>query len=213
MWEIIIRPLGRCDYLPTWQAMRQFTSERMSQTRDEIWLLEHPPIYTQGQTGRSEHLIDPGSIPVIKTDRGGQVTYHGPGQVVVYTLLDIARRGQGIRQLVNILEQAVINLLTDYSIVAYALPNAPGVYVAGSKIASLGLRVRHGRVYHGLALNVAMDLTPFSRIHPCGYPNLSITQLTDLCGPCNPLEVADAFVLHLLYLLESKPHRSSSDIF
>ncbi|CAK0759479.1 lipoyl(octanoyl) transferase [Gammaproteobacteria bacterium] len=195
--EPVVRRLGKCDYLPTWEAMRQFTAVRTSQTLDEIWLLEHPPTYTLGQASRSEHLLAPGSIPVIQTDRGGQVTYHGPGQIVAYTLLDITRRGLGVRQLVNILEQTVVNLLADYGIVAHTRLDAPGVYVETAKIAFLGLRIRRGRAYHGLSLNVAMDLSPFSRINPCGYPDLPITQLSDLGGPENLMEVAAALATHL----------------
>ncbi|CAK0743691.1 lipoyl(octanoyl) transferase [Gammaproteobacteria bacterium] len=201
LFEPIVRHFDSCDYLPTWRAMQQFTATRTPLTPDEIWLLEHPPIYTLGQASRPEHLLNPEAIPVIKTDRGGQVTYHGPGQVVAYTLLDIGRRGLGIRHLVNMLEQAVVNLLRDYNITAHARPEAPGVYVGAAKIASLGLRVRHGRVYHGLALNVAMNLSPFARINPCGYPGLAITQLSDLGGPIDSAKVAKALSIHLLGVL------------
>jgi len=206
MVEPIVRHLERCDYLPTWQAMQQFTATRTSQTLDEIWLLEHPPVYTLGQASRPEHLLAPDPIPVIKTDRGGQVTYHGPGQVIAYTLLDIVRRGLGVRSLVNTLEQAVVNLLEDYGIAAHTQPEAHGVYVGMAKIASLGLRVRHGRTYHGLALNVSMDLSPFARINPCGYPGLPITQLSDLGGPTDPVEVAEALAIHLIQTLEAVCH-------
>ena len=184
--------------------MRQFTDTRVAQTPDEIWLLEHDPVYTLGQAGRPEHLIAPGTIPVVQVDRGGQVTYHGPGQVVAYTLLDMVRRGIGVRQLVSILEQAVVNLLSDYHITAHAQPHAPGVYVGAAKIASLGLRIRHGRAYHGVALNVAMDLGPFSGINPCGYPDLPITQLADLGGPTHWPEVAEALAPHLTRLLSQQ---------
>ncbi len=177
---VLIRQLGRQDYLAIWQAMRDFTDQRQQYTEDEIWLVEHEPVYTLGQAGRLEHILDSGNIPVVHSDRGGQVTYHGPGQVVAYTLLDITRLGWGIRRLVTALEQAVVALLANYGITGYPRPEAPGVYVNGAKIASLGLRVRHGRAYHGLALNVAMDLIPFRHINPCGYPGLAVTQLTDL---------------------------------
>lgn len=159
--------------------MRAFTDSRDADTPDELWLLEHPPVFTLGQAGRPEHLLAPGTIPVIQTDRGGQVTYHGPGQLVAYVLLDLRRAGIGIKRLVERLEQAVIDLLAEHGIEAERRANAPGVYVAGAKIASLGLRVRNGCSYHGLALNVDMDLEPFSRINPCGYAGLSITQLVD----------------------------------
>ncbi len=188
-------------YLSSLQAMQQFTATRTPATPDEIWLIEHAPVYTLGQASRPEHLLAPGTIPVIQTDRGGQVTYHGPGQVVAYTLIDIGRRGLGVRHLVNLLEQAVVNLLADYNIAAHSRRDAPGVYVGSAKIAFLGLRIRERRAYHGLALNVDMDLTPFSRINPCGYPGLSITQLADLGGPTQVAQVADALATHLTQLL------------
>ena len=175
-----VRCLGRTDYRPTWAAMRAFTDARTDGTPDELWLTEHPPVFTQGQAGRPEHLLDPGPIPVVPIDRGGQVTYHGPGQVLAYLLLDIRRRGLGVRELVERMEQGVIALLAEEGINARGRRDAPGVYVGEAKIAALGLRVRHGRCYHGLALNVAMDLAPFSRINPCGYPGLAVTQLADL---------------------------------
>jgi lipoyl(octanoyl) transferase len=177
---LIVRRFGTIEYLPTWQAMKAFTEARDRTACDELWLLEHPPVFTLGRAGRREHVLDPGPIPVVHVDRGGQVTYHGPGQAVAYLLLDIARLRIGVRQLVTAMEQAVIALLATHGVAAYARPEAPGVYVAGAKIAALGLRVRQGRTYHGLALNVDMDLAPFSRINPCGYPRLAITQLRDL---------------------------------
>lgn len=178
-----VRHLGRRDYAPVWQAMRAFTDAREAGTADELWLLEHTPVFTLGQAGREEHLLDPGDIPVIKADRGGQVTYHGPGQLVAYLLLDLRRAGVGVRRLVGLLEQAVIDLLADYGVQACARADAPGVYVDGRKLASLGLRVRRGCSFHGLALNLGMDLAPFGRIDPCGYPGLEVTRLADLGGP------------------------------
>lgn len=176
---LLLRRLGRCEYRPVFDAMRAFTDGRAATTPDELWWVEHPPVFTQGVAGKPEHLLAPGDIPVVRADRGGQVTYHGPGQLVVYCLLDVRRLGLGARALVTILEQAVIELLAAHGIVAQARPNAPGVYLEGAKVASLGLRIRQGRSYHGLSLNVAMDLEPFSRINPCGYPGLRVTQLRD----------------------------------
>lgn len=178
--SLILRQLGRRAYQPVWQAMRTFTDTRQADTPDELWLVEHPPVFTQGQAGKAEHLLAPGDIPVVQTDRGGQVTYHGPGQVVLYVLVDLRRAELGVRALVSHLERAVINLLASYGVPAAARPDAPGVYVNEAKIAALGLRVRQGRSYHGLALNVAMDLAPFARINPCGYQDLPVTQLADL---------------------------------
>lgn len=176
---LLLRRLGRCEYRPVFDAMRAFTDGRDATTPDELWWVEHPPVFTQGVGGKPEHLLAPGDIPVVRADRGGQVTYHGPGQLVVYCLLDVRRLGLGARALVTILEQAVIELLAAHGIVAQARPDAPGVYLEGAKVASLGLRIRQGRSYHGLSLNVAMDLEPFSRINPCGYPGLRVTQLRD----------------------------------
>lgn len=172
--------LGLRPYRETWQAMQAYTDLRDDNSQDQLWLLEHPRVFTLGQAGRLEHLLDPGQIPVVRTDRGGQVTYHGPGQLVAYLLLDLRRAGLGIRRLVTLLEESVIALLAEQGIAAAARKDAPGVYVAGAKIASIGLRVRHGRTFHGLSLNVDMDLEPFSRINPCGYPGLAVTQLNDL---------------------------------
>ncbi len=180
---------GLQDYLPTLEAMREWTDARREDTRDEVWLLEHPPVFTLGQAGRLEHVIAPGEIPVVQSDRGGQVTYHGPGQLIAYPLLDLRRAGLGVKRLVNLLEQCVIDLLDTYGITAARRPSAPGVYVADAKIASLGLRIRNGCSYHGLALNVAMNLEPFRRINPCGYPGLAITQISDLVSG---ITVADA---------------------
>jgi len=178
--DIVVRHLGRRDYQPTLEAMQRFTAGRDGNTRDELWIVEHPPVFTLGQAGRPEHVLNPGDIPVVQVDRGGQVTYHGPGQVVIYLLLDLKRRKLGVRELVTRMEQAVIDLLGEEGIEAQARPDAPGVYVGDAKIAALGLRVRRGCSYHGLAFNVAMDLEPFTRINPCGYAGLAATQLADL---------------------------------
>ncbi len=178
--EAIVRSLGRVEYVPTWRAMQAFTAQRTPDTADEIWLLEHPPVYTQGQAGKPEHLIAATDIPVVPIDRGGQITYHGPGQVVAYVLVDLRRRGYGIRELVARMEQAVIDLLAAQGVTASRLAGAPGVYVDGAKIAALGLRVKHGCTYHGLALNVDMDLGPFAAINPCGYAGMRVTQCRDL---------------------------------
>ena len=177
---LLVKRLGIRDYLDTWKAMRAFTDSRVATSQDELWLLEHPPIFTLGQAGRREHILDAGEIPVLQVDRGGQVTYHGPGQLIAYVLLDLGRAHLGIKALVHLLEAAVIDLLVDLGIDAVTRPQAPGVYVHGAKIASLGLRVRHHCSYHGLALNLDLDLEPFSRINPCGYPGLAVTRLTDL---------------------------------
>lgn len=186
---LLVRHLGLQDYAQTWQAMTEFTNTRTAETPDEIWLVEHPPVFTQGQAGKPEHLLVPGDIPVIKTDRGGQVTYHGPGQLVAYPLLDLRRLKLGVRDLVTLIEQTLVSVLNHYGIEAYPKPDAPGVYVAGAKIASLGLRVRRGCSFHGLSLNVAMDLAPFLRINPCGYQGLVMTQMRDLLD--SPPELTD----------------------
>jgi len=176
----IIRHLGLCHYQPIWQAMKAFTQNRTTATPDELWVLEHFPVFTQGLAGKPEHILNPGSISVIKSDRGGQVTYHGPGQLILYLLLDLKRHRTGIRQLVTLLEQAVIKLLQEcYQLDAYARQEARGVYVKDAKICSIGLRVRKHYTYHGLALNVNTDTTPFSRINPCGFSNLTITRLSE----------------------------------
>jgi len=179
--EVLLHRLGRVDYEPTWRAMQAFTSARAAGAADELWLLEHPPVYTLGVAGRAEHLPRVANgIPVVRTDRGGQITYHGPGQIVLYTLLDLRRRGLAVRPLVRLLELSVIDLLADFGIAAAARVEAPGVYVAGAKIAALGLRIRDGCCYHGLAFNADMDLTPFRAIDPCGYSGLAVTQARDL---------------------------------
>lgn len=178
--SLYLRRLGLRDYLPVYEAMQAHTTARTPDSRDELWLVEHPPVFTQGRNGKPEHLLDPGDIPVIQIDRGGQVTYHGPGQIVVYALLDLPRRQAGVRDLVSALERSVIELLAGHGITAEARSDAPGVYVNGAKVASLGLRIKRGRSYHGLSLNVDMDLEPFSRINPCGYRGLAVTKLRDL---------------------------------
>ena len=190
--------LGRVDYEPTWRAMQRRTDEATEATRDEIWFLEHPPVFTMGMNARAEHLLAVGDIPVVDIDRGGQVTYHGPGQLVVYPLLDLSRRGLGVRSLVEGIERAVIATLADGGIVARGSREAPGVYVDARKIASVGLRIRRSRSYHGLALNVAMDLEPFARINPCGYAGLQMTQVSALGGPADVRLVAEALAPHLL---------------
>ena len=193
----IVRRLGRVEYEPTWRAMQRFTDERTDGTPDEIWFLEHPPIFTLGVNASRAHLLAPGNIPVVQIDRGGQVTYHGPGQLVVYPLIDLRRLGLGIRAFVTALERAVIDLAAGFRIVAECRRNAPGVYVAGEKLASVGVRVRRGGSYHGLALNVGLDLEPFSRINPCGYEGLRMTQLAALGGPRTVGECSDALEPHL----------------
>lgn len=172
--------MGVVEYLTTWQAMKEFTAQRTRETPDEIWLLEHPSVYTQGIAGKPEHLLFPSQIPVIRTDRGGQITYHGPGQVILYLLLDLHRRQLYIRQLVRKMEGAVIDLLDEYGVVAQGSEEAPGVYVNGAKIASLGLKIRRGACYHGIAFNADMDLAPFTAINPCGYHGLRVTQAKEL---------------------------------
>jgi lipoyl(octanoyl) transferase len=185
--------------------MRAFTDARDAATPDELWLCQHPPVFTLGQAGRPEHLRDPGGIPIVQTDRGGQVTYHGPGQVVAYLLLDLRRARLGVRRLVDLLEHSVIDILAGQGISAASRPDAPGVYVAGAKIASLGLRVRNGCSYHGLALNVAMDLSPFERIDPCGYPGLRVVQLRDLLGTADPESTAEALARAIARRLGREP--------
>ena len=200
-----IRELGVLDYERTWLAMQRFTDERklVPDTQDEVWLVQHPPVFTQGQAGKAEHLLLPGDIPVVKSDRGGQVTYHGPGQLVAYLMLDVRRLGYGVRELVTRMEQCLIDLLASYGVSAAAKADAPNVYVDGAKIASLGLRIRNGCSFHGLALNVDMDLEPFRRINPCGYAGLAMTQLRDHAGPIEFAEVGarlrSQLVKHLDY--------------
>ena len=173
-----VRRLGLMDYEPVWRAMQTFTDQRDEDTPDELWLVEHPPVFTQGQAGRAEHILAPGDIPVIQVDRGGQVTYHGPGQIVAYPLIDIGRLELGVRKLVTGIEQAIIDVLQYYGVDAQLLEGAPGVYIDGVKIASLGLRIRKGKSFHGLSFNINMDLEPFQRINPCGYEGLQVTNLS-----------------------------------
>ena len=187
-----IRHLGLRPYLETWDAMRTYTAARDTNSAYELCLVQHPPVFTQGQAGKTEHLLAPGDIPVIHIDRGGQITYHGPGQIIMYLLLDIRRSNIGIRSLVSMIENSVITLLQTHGINAAARPDAPGVYVAGDKIASLGLKVSNGRTYHGVALNVDMDLEPFTRINPCGLVGMHMTQLRDLGIPLSPTAAGDA---------------------
>lgn len=201
MAALTVRQLGLLPYQPVWQAMQRFTNERGPEAADEIWLLEHQPVFTQGQAGKPEHLLLPGDIPVVQADRGGQVTYHGPGQLIAYLLLDVRRSGLGVRELVSRMEQALVALLAEYGVEAHARADAPGVYVGAAKIASLGLRIRHGRSFHGLALNVDMDLEPFRRINPCGYSGLAMTQLRDLVGPIDFAEVRERLQRQLVQQL------------
>jgi len=178
--SLIVRNLGEQNYREVWQAMVDFTRDRTDDTDDEIWLLEHTPVFTQGQAGKPEHLLFPGDIPVVQSDRGGQVTYHGPGQLIAYPLLDLRRLHIGVRDLVTLIEQTLVDVLQSYGIDSYPKADAPGVYVNEAKIASLGLRVRRGCSFHGLGLNVSTDLAPFSRINPCGYQGLAMTRMSDL---------------------------------
>jgi len=189
--DIVIRHLGRVAYEPTWRDMQRFSQARDESTPDELWVLEHPPVFTLGQAGRREHLLQATEIPVVPIDRGGQITYHGPGQVVIYVLVDLKRRGYGVRELVSRMEEAVIELLAESGVKAERKPGAPGVYVEGKKIAALGLRIKQGRSYHGLALNVDMDLAPFSLINPCGYPGMAVIQTRDLGIEASMDELAD----------------------
>lgn len=197
--QLRLRKLGLIDYQTCWDAMRDFTEARGASTPDEIWLLQHPRVFTQGQAGKAEHVIAPGDIPVIQVDRGGQVTYHGPGQIVGYLLIDIRRRGLGIRWLVNGIEKAIIAVLEQYGVKSFAKPEAPGVYLQGAqgkgrdgaKIAALGMRVRRGCTFHGLSLNIDMDLEPYARINPCGFSGLAVAQLRDLVDNVPPLETVE----------------------
>ncbi len=200
---VAVRRLGRVDYEPTFRAMQEFSAARTAETPDEIWLCEHPPVFTLGLAGKPEHLLRDIGIPVIKIDRGGQITYHGPGQVVAYLLLDLRRRKFGVRELVQRMEQALIDLLAEYGVAAARLVGAPGVYVGGAKIGALGLRVKNGCCYHGLALNVDMDLEPFAAINPCGYEGMPVTQMKELCGKMGLSTVPDRLLVHLQRILET----------
>ncbi len=201
-----IRRLGQVPYEPTWQAMREQTLARAGDAganiADELWLVEHPPVFTQGQAGKPEHVLRDIGIPVVPIDRGGQITYHGPGQVVVYLLLDLQRRHLKVRELVKLIEQAVIDLLAEHQVTAVRHDGAPGVYVGDAKVAALGLRVRNGCCYHGVSLNVDMDLSPFAAINPCGYEGLAVTQLRDLGVNLTPLAAGEALLTHLQKQLE-----------
>lgn len=201
--SLVIRQLNTMDYSQVWQAMKDFTDNRDISTADELWLVEHPAVFTQGQAGKAEHLLVPGDIEVVKADRGGQVTYHGPGQQVIYFMINLRRKKIGIRQLVTLLENSIIAALADYDITAYAKADAPGVYVDERKIASLGLRVRKGCSFHGLAININMDLSPFLRINPCGYAGLEMIQTADINGPKDTASASDALVKHIIPLLEA----------
>jgi len=201
--SLVIRQLNTMDYSQVWQAMKDFTDNRDNATADELWLVEHPAVFTQGQAGKAEHLLVPGDIEVVKVDRGGQVTYHGPGQLVVYVMINLRRKKIGVRQLVTLIENSIVSALTDYDIAAYPKADAPGVYVDEKKIASLGLRVRKGCSFHGLAMNVNMDLSPFLRINPCGYAGLEMVQTADLHGPKDTASASTALVKHLINLLEA----------
>ncbi|MBL6750888.1 MAG: lipoyl(octanoyl) transferase LipB [Nevskia sp.] len=212
---IVVRRLGLRPYADTYEQMRAFTAARTPDTPDELWLLEHPPVFTQGQGGKPEHLLAPGDIPVVQSNRGGQVTYHGPGQAVVYVLLDLGRRGYGPRELVSRLERAMIDTLAGYGIAARAQAGAPGVYVpdAGGvlrKIGSLGLRISRGRSYHGLALNVNMDLEPFARINPCGLVGMRMTQVADLGGPAAVAQVMRDLERRLVVQLGAPAHSAGN---
>lgn len=206
---LTIRRFGQVDYHDSWRAMVRFTDDRGRDTPDELWLLEHPPVYTLGRAGDPGHILDSGRIPVIISDRGGQVTYHAPGQLIAYVLLDLERLGLGVKALVEVLEQAVIDMLEESGVQGARRPGAPGVYVNGSKVAALGLRVRRRCTLHGLAVNVGMDLEPYGRIHPCGYPDLSVTQLADLGIGLSMPEVQATVVRHLSRHLAMLPEDAS----
>lgn len=197
----IVRRLGRVDYEPTWRAMQRFTDERNAATADEIWFLEHPPVFTLGMNASPAHVLAPGDIPVVQIDRGGQVTYHGPGQLVVYPLVDLRRAKLGARDIVTALEKSVIQMAAEFGITAEARREAPGIYVGGKKLGSVGIRIRRHSSYHGLAVNVNLDLEPFQRINPCGYQGLEMTQLAEIGGPGTVERAADALEPHLLRAL------------
>lgn len=203
---ILIRNLGLQPYDPVSRAMHEFTDTRTDATPDEIWLVEHHPVFTQGQAGKAEHVLMPGDIPVVQSDRGGQVTYHGPGQQVMYVLINLKRRKLGVRELVTLLEQTVVNTLADVGIEAYPRADAPGVYVQGKKICSLGLRIRKGCSFHGLALNIAMDLAPFLRINPCGYAGMEMTQVNHFQPTADMDKIRGVMIDKFLALLNYPPH-------
>lgn len=195
---LTVKWLGQQDYLSCWQAMQHFTQTRDIDTLDEIWLLEHAPVFTQGQNGKAEHLLNPGAIPVVQTDRGGQITYHGPGQLMIYVLIDLKRKKMNVREFVTHLEQSIIDLLLAYGIQAHAKREAPGIYVQERKIGSIGLRVKRGSTYHGIAFNVAMDLEPFTRINPCGFAKLEMTQFAELGGLKKIQETGEQLINYLM---------------
>jgi lipoyl(octanoyl) transferase len=206
MSSLLIRRFpGFQPYEPMWRAMQAFTDARTAETADELWVVEHEPVFTLGQAGKWEHVLMPGNIPVVPVDRGGQVTYHGPGQIVAYPLIDLRRAGIGVREFVQRIEQAIIDTLAEWNIVAVRKDGAPGVYVAGAKVAALGLRVRRGCTFHGLAFNVNMDLEPFHRINPCGFQGLQVTQVLDLGGPSRLAEVESVLVAELARQLRLQP--------
>jgi len=199
-----VRRLGRVEYEPTWHAMQAFTATRTPETPDELWIVEHPPVYTLGQAGKPEHILEDVGIPIVKIDRGGQVTYHGPGQVVIYLLLDLSRLKIKVRELVTAIEQAVIDFLAAHSVSAERRAGAPGVYVGAAKVAALGLKIKNGCSYHGLSLNVDMDLHPFTAINPCGYAGLKVTQTRDLGVPLTAHEAGEQLSQHLLKHLDTQ---------
>lgn len=200
--QLVVRKLGRKDYEPVWKAMHDFTDNRTEDTRDEVWLVEHNPVFTQGQAGKAEHLLNTGDIPVVQSDRGGQVTYHGPGQLVAYFLINLRRKKLGVRELVTHIENLVIETLNAYNIESTARPDAPGVYVDDKKVCSLGLRIRKGCSFHGLALNINMDLSPFLRINPCGYAGMEMVQVSQLGGPQQVGVVEDELIKALITILD-----------
>ncbi|MFZ2854602.1 MAG: lipoyl(octanoyl) transferase LipB [Rhodocyclaceae bacterium] len=202
--HLTVRQLGRTEYEPTWHAMQEFTATRTPDTVDEVWVCEHPPVYTLGLAGKPEHLLNDIGIPLIRIDRGGQITYHGPGQVVIYLLIDLPRRRLKVREIVSRIEQSVIDLLAEHSVKAERHGGAPGVYVGPAKVAALGLRVKHGCCYHGVSLNVDMDLSPFAAINPCGYPGMPVTQTKDLGIGLAPSQAAQELAGHLKVQLERK---------
>lgn len=211
--SLLIRQLGVQDYTSVWQAMQAFTQTRDDASTDEIWLLQHPPVYTLGLNGKRKHLLVANAIPVIDVDRGGQVTYHGPGQLVAYTLIDLKRKQLGVRDLVQHIEQAIMELLAEYAIEAERKPDAPGVYVDGAKIAALGLRIKKERSYHGLSLNIDMDLSPFTAINPCGYEGMPVTQLRDLANRTIVIaDVAKQLIKHLSRQLQYNDMNYSQEV-
>ena len=207
----VIHSLGLVEYQPTWDAMKRFTAERTSETRDEIWLVQHPPVYTQGLAGKPEHLLHSTDIPVVKIDRGGQITYHGPGQIVAYLLLDMRRWKINVRELVRLMEQAVIDLLGEYGVAAQSREDAPGVYVGDAKIAALGLKIKNGCCYHGLSFNVDMDMAPFDNINPCGHAGLRVTQACELGITANISELQAELAQNLIHGLQRHLERKQGN--